>query len=446
MSSTDSCVVNEPRAGPICSAHSSTSGASVLSLALSSAAMLANTGQFSGEELSRAALVEHEQVARRQRRRDRAREQFRPVGRRPVPGRPPARPPRSGPARRSPPCARSSAPPCPALCRCGPTAWRALAQENPLTLAHGAKGSAAPAGDAPAPASSRSPAMPRTWWSAFALASGETLASAVVERPRLRRCALRIRPRLACGSPTPAIGSARLDQRARDRRCSRRARRGRPVQPRGARRRPAVLLRADPAGPASAASSSATRPASRRAAACRTCAEVCVAAGTSLERALRLTIYTTDLGAFAEINDVYAAFFASEPPARAAVGVAALPKGALVEIDAIVACKKPLPLRLRLGCRTRPLGGSGCGRGVAVGCVLARRLDRLGGVQRPAEQAPQRRALFCVQRREHFVLDRFLRVLGALSACSPAGSAARRGAGDRRGRGGGRRSPDPRAR
>jgi 2-iminobutanoate/2-iminopropanoate deaminase len=65
--------------------------------------------------------------------------------------------------------------------------------------------------------------------------------------------------------------------------------------------------------------------------------EVCAAAGTSLERAVRLTIYTTDLGAFAEINDAYATFFASEPPARAAVGVAALPKGALVEIDAIVA-------------------------------------------------------------------------------------------------------------
>lgn len=65
--------------------------------------------------------------------------------------------------------------------------------------------------------------------------------------------------------------------------------------------------------------------------------EVCAAAGTSLERAVRLTIYTTDLGAFAEINDVYATFFAADPPARAAVGVAALPKGAYVEIDAIVA-------------------------------------------------------------------------------------------------------------
>jgi 2-iminobutanoate/2-iminopropanoate deaminase len=66
-------------------------------------------------------------------------------------------------------------------------------------------------------------------------------------------------------------------------------------------------------------------------------AEVCAAAGTTLERAVRLTIYTTDLGAFAAINDVYATFFAADPPARAAVGVAALPKGALVEIDAIVA-------------------------------------------------------------------------------------------------------------
>ncbi len=64
---------------------------------------------------------------------------------------------------------------------------------------------------------------------------------------------------------------------------------------------------------------------------------VCRAAGTTLRRALRLTIYTTELGAFAEINDAYAEFFTGEPPARAAVGVAALPKGARVEIDAIVA-------------------------------------------------------------------------------------------------------------
>ena len=64
---------------------------------------------------------------------------------------------------------------------------------------------------------------------------------------------------------------------------------------------------------------------------------VCEEAGTGLEFALRLTIYTTKLEDFAEINDAYAEFFADEPPARAAVGVAALPKGALVEIDAMVA-------------------------------------------------------------------------------------------------------------
>ncbi len=64
---------------------------------------------------------------------------------------------------------------------------------------------------------------------------------------------------------------------------------------------------------------------------------VCEAAGTSLDRALRLTIYTTELGEFAAINEAYGEFFADQPPARAAVGVAALPKGALVEIDAVVA-------------------------------------------------------------------------------------------------------------
>jgi 2-iminobutanoate/2-iminopropanoate deaminase len=65
---------------------------------------------------------------------------------------------------------------------------------------------------------------------------------------------------------------------------------------------------------------------------------VCEAAGTTLQRALRLTVYMTDLSEFAAVNDVYADFFAgSEPPARVAIGVAALPKGAQVEIDAVVA-------------------------------------------------------------------------------------------------------------
>jgi 2-iminobutanoate/2-iminopropanoate deaminase len=64
---------------------------------------------------------------------------------------------------------------------------------------------------------------------------------------------------------------------------------------------------------------------------------VCRAGGTELSRALRLTVYTTELEGFAEINEAYGEFFESNPPARVTVGVAALPKGARVEIDAIVA-------------------------------------------------------------------------------------------------------------
>jgi len=77
------------------------------------------------------------------------------------------------------------------------------------------------------------------------------------------------------------------------------------------------------------------------AAQCRRCLDnlsaVCEAAGTSLSRALRLTIYMVELAAFAEVNAVCEEYFSVEPPARATVGVAALPRGAQVEIDAIVA-------------------------------------------------------------------------------------------------------------
>ena len=45
----------------------------------------------------------------------------------------------------------------------------------------------------------------------------------------------------------------------------------------------------------------------------------------------------TDIAGFAAVNEVYAEFFPREPPARAVVGVGALPKGAQVEIDAIIA-------------------------------------------------------------------------------------------------------------
>ena len=64
---------------------------------------------------------------------------------------------------------------------------------------------------------------------------------------------------------------------------------------------------------------------------------VCAAAGATLADAVRLTVYMTDLGAFAEVNEAYAAFFENDPPARVAIGVAALPRGAQVEIDAVVA-------------------------------------------------------------------------------------------------------------
>ena len=64
---------------------------------------------------------------------------------------------------------------------------------------------------------------------------------------------------------------------------------------------------------------------------------VCLAAGASLADAVRLTLYLTDMASFAEVNEVYESFFESGPPARVAVGVAALPQGAKVEIDAVVA-------------------------------------------------------------------------------------------------------------
>ena len=64
---------------------------------------------------------------------------------------------------------------------------------------------------------------------------------------------------------------------------------------------------------------------------------VCAAAGTSLDRALMVTVFTTDLSAGAEINAAYAETFDSDPPARAMVEVAGLPLGAGVEIAAVVA-------------------------------------------------------------------------------------------------------------
>jgi 2-iminobutanoate/2-iminopropanoate deaminase len=61
------------------------------------------------------------------------------------------------------------------------------------------------------------------------------------------------------------------------------------------------------------------------------------AGGLSLEHVIKTTVYLTDLGEFSRMNEVYEKFFEKTKPARACVQVAALPKGAKVEIDAIAA-------------------------------------------------------------------------------------------------------------
>ena len=60
------------------------------------------------------------------------------------------------------------------------------------------------------------------------------------------------------------------------------------------------------------------------------------AAGLGLEHAVRMTVYLTDLAHFARVNEIMAQYVKEPYPARAAVGVAGLPRGALVEIDAIL--------------------------------------------------------------------------------------------------------------
>jgi 2-iminobutanoate/2-iminopropanoate deaminase len=66
-------------------------------------------------------------------------------------------------------------------------------------------------------------------------------------------------------------------------------------------------------------------------------AVVAAAAGASLADAVRMGIYVTDMSSFGEVNETYATFFGDGPPARSTVGVAALPLGARVEIDAVIA-------------------------------------------------------------------------------------------------------------
>jgi len=61
------------------------------------------------------------------------------------------------------------------------------------------------------------------------------------------------------------------------------------------------------------------------------------AAGSERRKVVKVTVYLTDIGRFAEFNEIYAAYFGDHRPARAVVGVTALPRGAQVEIEALAA-------------------------------------------------------------------------------------------------------------
>lgn len=65
-------------------------------------------------------------------------------------------------------------------------------------------------------------------------------------------------------------------------------------------------------------------------------AAVCEAAGGSLSRIVKLNVYLTDLNHFPLINEAMSRYFSAPYPARAAIGVAALPRGSQVEMDAIM--------------------------------------------------------------------------------------------------------------
>ena len=62
---------------------------------------------------------------------------------------------------------------------------------------------------------------------------------------------------------------------------------------------------------------------------------ILAAAGTTLENVIKMTVFLADMSEFAAMNAVYAKYFPNHPPARSAVQVAALPKGARIEIEAI---------------------------------------------------------------------------------------------------------------
>ncbi len=70
----------------------------------------------------------------------------------------------------------------------------------------------------------------------------------------------------------------------------------------------------------------------------RNVAAILEAAGSSLDGLVKTTVFLQDLGDFAAMNEVYARHVGERPPARSTFGVAALPSGALVEIEAVATC------------------------------------------------------------------------------------------------------------
>lgn len=72
----------------------------------------------------------------------------------------------------------------------------------------------------------------------------------------------------------------------------------------------------------------------------RNLSAVLEAAGTSLDRVVKTTVYLADMSDFATMNEVYGRYFSTEPPARSTVQAARLPRDARVEIDAIAMVRK----------------------------------------------------------------------------------------------------------
>ena len=76
-------------------------------------------------------------------------------------------------------------------------------------------------------------------------------------------------------------------------------------------------------------------------------------AGTSLQNAVKLTVFLTDMNDFAKMNAAYTEFFLDPPPARSTIEVAGLPKNAPIEIEAICTMENPQTITLAADRRSR---------------------------------------------------------------------------------------------